>query len=209
MRRFVRCAAPDFFLQNAQRWNDQWKKLKLKSPGAAFQWYRYNGHPVNKAIAPVLASQTQGHCSYCDAFPMGLADNTIDHFRPKGSPEFYQLAYSWENLFIACADCQTSKAEKFTHLLLKPDSNDYYFARYFIYNFNTHQIEVHPGAEENDQIRAHHTCNKIFRLNEPNRVDARRMAYERWFSPRTNQEVDDFPFRFIFDLILNLPKNDI
>lgn len=198
MKHFDRLPAPDFLLQNADQWNHQWAALKANRIGASFQWYKHDRQPVNQKIGPILSLQTQDHCSYCDAFPMGLADNTIDHFRPKGNPSFYHLAYVWENLFWTCADCQKAKGEQFEDSLLRPDSPAYTFQRFFIYNFSTHEIDPNPTSTIEDQLRAEVTIN-IFKIREPSRIAARRMAWERWHSPLNEGNVDDFPFRFIFE----------
>jgi uncharacterized protein (TIGR02646 family) len=58
---------------------------------------------------------TQHHkCCYCEAeFEANYAGD-VDHYRPKGGvgsgrkgikPGYYWLAYSWDNLYYACADC--------------------------------------------------------------------------------------------------------
>jgi uncharacterized protein (TIGR02646 family) len=163
-----------------------------------FQWYRHDNHPVNQLLAPVLSQQTQDHCSYCDAFPLGLADNTIDHFKPKGTEEFLLEAYSWKNLYWACADCQKAKLEKFDQLLLAPDGDNYSFGRYFIYNFHTHEISPNPGAANLDQQKALTTI-KIFQFNHPGQIAKRRQSWERKSSPLASPNSDDFSFRFIFE----------
>ncbi|MEO6038017.1 MAG: HNH endonuclease [Saprospiraceae bacterium] len=198
MKHFDRHPAPDFLLRNVDLWNRQWSASKTNNPGAVFQWYIHEGQRVNQKIGPILSLQTQDHCSYCDAFPMGLADNTIDHFCPKGNPAFYNLAYTWENLFWACADCQKAKGEQFEDVLIRPDSPTYNFRHFFIYNFNTHEIDPNPNSTPEDQLRAKATIS-IFKLREPSRVAARRMAWERWYSPLAIRDLDDFPFRFIFE----------
>ena len=103
MKYFKRLEEPDFLLRTARRWIKQWTNLKGRKPGALFQWYKYEGLPVNQHLCPLLARQTQDHCSYCDAFPARAADETIDHFRPKSDIRFYDQTYSWGNLYFACS----------------------------------------------------------------------------------------------------------
>ncbi len=114
MKYFLRHDEPDFLAQNAARWNQQWANLRARNLGATFQWYTHNGLPVNQLLSPLLASQTQQHCSYCDAFPPRLGDDTIDHFRPKGNPAFYHQSYVWVNLYSSCGHCQRAKMEDFS-----------------------------------------------------------------------------------------------
>lgn len=202
MRNFSRLPIPEFLEKNFNRWTRQWLNLKNSKPGAQFQWYKYRGKSVNTLLAPVLESQTLKHCSYCDAFPLGPASRTIDHFKPKGNSNYAHLAYYWGNLYWACADCQKLKLEQFDDLLLAPDDENYSFDKYFTYNYKTHEIEITSDCSEYDESRANYTCNIIFQLNESSRIDSRRMAFERWFSSETERALDDFAFRFIFDLLI-------
>lgn len=49
-------------------------------------------------------------CAYCEK---KLIDSSfhIEHYRPKD--KYYWLAYSWDNLFLSCSHCNTSKGTKF------------------------------------------------------------------------------------------------
>ncbi|MFN0213126.1 MAG: hypothetical protein ACKVT2_02625 [Saprospiraceae bacterium] len=179
MKHFSRLNAPDFLSKNGERWNQQWSNLKQRTPGAKFTWYQHKGQPVNQKLIPTLSIQTQGHCSYCDAYPMGPSDETIDHFKPKGNPLFFHLAYSWGNLYWACADCQKSKREQHNEFLLRPDDSDFSFQRFFIYNFNSHQIEVNPSSEPKDQRRGSATI-QIFDLNHASHVKRRIYSWKLW-----------------------------
>ena len=198
MRHFTRPAAPDFLLKNAARWNQQWTKLRARNAGASFQWYKFEGQPVNQKIAPRLAALVQEHCAYCDAFPNKSDDDTIDHFKPKSDARFLLLAYEWTNLYSACGHCQKEKWEQFSELLLRPDADDYTFGRYFVYNYSNHEIDINPNTTSDEQERARMTIC-IFNFNHPGQVTARRQSWERWWSPKTSQVLEDFAFRFIFE----------
>lgn len=198
MRYFTRPAAPDFLLRNAARWNQQWADLKSRNSGASFQWYKFEGQPVNQKISPLLAALAQEHCAYCDAFPNKSDDDTIDHFKPKSDARFLLLAYEWTNLYSACGHCQKEKWEQFSELLLRPDADDYTFGRYFVYNYSNHEIDINPNTTSDEQERARMTIC-IFNFNHPGQVTARRQSWERWWSPKTSQVLEDFAFRFIFE----------
>lgn len=198
MKSFKRNNEPDFLVQNAAKWNQQWADLKLRNPGASFQWYKHKGSTVNQLLIGDLAAQTQEHCSYCDAFPPRSNDNTIDHFRPKSHPAYYLDAYLWGNLYFACGHCQQLKLEQFSEDLLRPDALDYNFDRYFVYNYKEHEIEFNPAASEEEQRKAKTTI-AIFGFNESGQPTSRRHAWERWTGKsEEDRVVDDFPFRFLF-----------
>jgi len=202
MRSFTRLEAPDFWNTHAPRWNEQWRARKQDNPGAQFSWYQHEGRPVNQHIIPILKQQTQDHCSYCDGYPPVLGDDTIDHFQPKGDPLFHHHAYTWGNLYVACAHCQRAKMEQYSTDLLRPDEQEYRFERYFIYNFNTHHVEVDPSATEDYQRRAALTI-RIFQFNHTGKVAMRRNEFERWIYKKReeNAHIDDFAFRFMMDIM--------
>ncbi|MDX2070472.1 MAG: hypothetical protein SFV55_18740 [Haliscomenobacter sp.] len=170
MKYFKRQEEPEFLQQNAARWNQQWAALKSRNPGATFNWYQYKGQPVNQLLLPFLKLQSQNHCAYCDAFPLQIGDDTIDHFCPKSVPDYFMEAYSWRNLYCACNHCQTAKMESFSTDLLRPDAPDYSFERYFLYNYASHEIEVNPNASLTDQNKAETTI-RIFQFNYPERTN--------------------------------------
>jgi uncharacterized protein (TIGR02646 family) len=197
MQRFERRPEPEFLAQNAARWNNQWANLKTRNPGALFQWYKHNGQPVNQLLLPDLSAQTQQHCSYCDAFPPRLNDETIDHFQPKSDPFFYNNAYSWINLYLSCGHCQNAKMEQYSADLLRPDVEGFSFERYFFYNFTSHEIEANLDASAEEQRRAIVTRD-TFQFNHPGQTTSRRHAWERWVNLSEHERfLEDFPFRFM------------
>lgn len=197
MKYFKRQDEPEFLQQNATRWNQQWATLKSRNPGAQFNWYKHKGQAVNQLLVPLLQAQTDQHCSYCDAYPPQIGDDSIDHFCPKSDSLFYLEAYSWKNLYCACNHCQRAKMESYTVELLRPDETDYSFDRYFIYNYSTHEVEINPAASPEDQKRAAVT-QQIFQFNFSEKTMLRRHAWERWIRMPVDQQIfDDFPFRFM------------
>lgn len=69
------------------------------------------GHATVKAA---LKAAQHSKCCYCEARFDANYGGDVEHYRPKGAigagrskilPGYYWLAYSWHNLFYACADC--------------------------------------------------------------------------------------------------------
>ena len=56
-----------------------------------------------------LKSIYHGKCAYCETLVEQLH---VEHFRPKRGG-YYWLAYSWDNLLLACPTCNTSKKNGF------------------------------------------------------------------------------------------------
>lgn len=89
-----------------------------------------------------------------------------------------------------------SKRDRFDKLLLKPDTVDYEFERYFLVNYRTGEIEVNPSTSERDQQRAKLTI-EIYALNEPGRPQSRLLEAKKYRAlPREEYILDDFPYRF-------------
>jgi uncharacterized protein (TIGR02646 family) len=66
------------------------------------------------AIKTALKRAQYGKCCYCEAVFDAHYTGDVEHYRPKGAegsgtnrirPGYYWLAYAWNNLFYACADC--------------------------------------------------------------------------------------------------------
>jgi uncharacterized protein (TIGR02646 family) len=195
MRSFERLPPPQYWAENWTIWSNRYALNKDKNKSHTFQWATYEGEKVNQMALPLLIMQTQSHCSYCDAYPMKISDDTIDHFKPKGNPQFYHLAYEWGNLYYCCAACQKAKMEQFDDALLRPDEVGFSFSRYFIFNYTTHKIDPNPAASPEDQNRAVVTIN-ILKLNDNAQCIARRHSIERY---EKGNDLDDFAFRFVFE----------
>jgi uncharacterized protein (TIGR02646 family) len=197
MRKFTRAEEPEILRKNWQRYGERYALNRAANPSHLFRWPLVNGERLNQIILHILKLQTQHHCSYCDGFPLGPADETIDHFKPKSDERFYQEVCKWENLYVACADCQKVKANQYSDLLLKPDETDYHFNKYFVYDYQKHEINLRPGIDNISLERAKITLS-IFRLNEPAFCKSRQISLER-YKANAFRDPDDYGFRFMFD----------
>ena len=122
MRGFVRTAVPEVLLLKGDRWAQQWVARRERNPNATFTWYQHENKSAREWLLPLLRDMTDGHCSFCDSFPLeGQSNEPIEHFRPKSN--FPCLAFEWGNLYYCCEKCQTSKQEEWSEELLAPDPN--------------------------------------------------------------------------------------
>ena len=196
MRKLVRPEEPEVLKNNAQKWNQQWADLRNKDPNKKpeFEWYRTGGKSAREWILPDLRSMNQGHCCFCDAFPIAdTSKEPIEHFRPKSRPEFYCLAYTWTNLFYCCDFCNSEKGETWDEKFLNPDANDYSFERYFMFDHTTGAISPNPKATETDQARAQATITAYGLDKEPKRK-YRLLAARNW-SRSDKSEIDFQSYR--------------
>lgn len=197
MMKTERSECPEWLAENWERWGRQWQ-AKRNNPrfGNDFQWYQYKGQKVNHLLLPLLIAMTKHHCSYCDKRPIGV--ETIDHFKPKNLAPLE--SYFWENLFIACYDCQVSRWETFEDILLKPDEIDYEFSRYFFYDFDLGELKPKGREDSIEYIRADFTI-KTFKLNERGLPEARKIISDN-LAVFQNQDTDKLPYRFIWQEFL-------
>lgn len=198
MRKFTRGESPDFLKSKWKTWGNSYTNNRRKNPAFIFQWATYQGNKVNTLLEPFLAALTDDHCSFCDNFPIRSKEDSIDHFKPKSRPTYYGLVCKWENLYYCCQNCQQYKREQFNQYLLRPDSEDFSFEKYFIYSYASHELEPHPSLTAAEKRKAKTTID-IFGLNDKGHIAARRISLERYEAKRNLGEdivATDFAYRF-------------
>ena len=81
--------------------------------------FTYKRYYSRKAVKDALRKMHRDKCSYCERKLTTSADLHVEHFRPKAAvrqscaqdnefPGYYWLAYCWENLLLACFECNTT-----------------------------------------------------------------------------------------------------
>jgi hypothetical protein len=174
-------------MMDAAKLNDPKKSNNLS-------WHTYNGVKVNTILEPLLIEMNQGHCSFCDMFPLEEVKGTIEHFEPKSLSPL--LSHTWTNLFYCCHGCQ-EKGDDFSRLLLKPDEIGYNFDFYFVCVTKNQKIELRPNRNRSlqDQARADKTI-ELYGLNNFNRPKGRFREYNKFVEGK--HSIDDFPYRYLF-----------
>ncbi|MFZ4659926.1 MAG: hypothetical protein ACOYNY_23150 [Caldilineaceae bacterium] len=196
MMKFFRPSPPPFLSENYKTWGREYKAKREGNASASFYWKTYSGQRVNKLILQAFGLHAD-RCAFCDGgYPLGSsAQRTLEHFRP--TSRYPRLAYVWHNLFVCCNCCQSAKGDRFDRRLLKPDTDDYSFERYFLANYRTGEIEINPMASDIDQYRAQLTI-KFYELNDHGRPQSRLRGYRMYqdLIKDGKYQLDDFPYRF-------------
>ena len=76
-------------------------------------------HYSKKPVKDALRKMHRDKCCYCETKLRTPAHLHVEHFRPKAAvrqsrldvnevPGYFWLAYSWDNLLLACFDCNTT-----------------------------------------------------------------------------------------------------
>lgn len=198
MSKQQRPPAPQQFVDHAEKWTDQWMKLREQNR-SGFTWYSIDCKTARDWALPLLHAMTQGHCAFCDTFP--LADRTtepIEHFRPKSPDEFAHLAFEWTNLYYSCHRCQTEKRELWKEGLIAPDEVDYTFRRFFLFDYTNGAIAASPRAAPEDQARAMVTID-LYGLDSPERRQHRLLELSK-YSTSSHRVLDAWAYRDFLEL---------
>jgi len=200
MRPFRRLDPPDWLREHAQAWGEEYARKKVEKRSHRFEWKPFRGKKVNHHLLPKLKEQTDNHCSYCDRFPPFRNDETIDHFCPKGDSRFYGLVYEWENLYLACGNCQAAKLEQYDADLLRPDEPSFHFEYYFNYNYYEHILEPNLERNEADQRKAKTTI-RLLGLNDEAHKRLREQTLMSYMNTDRNMyPLETFAYRFILEI---------
>lgn len=91
-----RLAKPEILVQKQEEWTDKFMKSGNKRPD--------NSKYGHKQIRNSLNSMSFHKCFYCERKLTGVSKE-IDHFIEVADPNGKELAYEWNNLYLACDNC--------------------------------------------------------------------------------------------------------
>jgi uncharacterized protein (TIGR02646 family) len=110
MIRVTRTKKPTLLANKEANWK---KEIRLASTDAARKnaQDKYKHKDVKKALVDMF----HGKCAYCESLITHIDYGHIEHFKPKGTPAYYELAVEWDNLLLACGRCNgaENKGTKF------------------------------------------------------------------------------------------------
>lgn len=200
MNKTVRGPTPELLQRHGEQIGRDYAQRRHADPRYPYRWPQRDGQRLYDVAYAALKAMTDDHCSYCDFHPIDAAgDEQIDHFRPKGFPQFYELVCTWSNLFLSCSACNKAKLNTWDEVLLRPDAEDYSFERYFAYRFNTGELCPNGRASPEDQARAAKTI-EILDLNRDGACTMRKRTV-RWLLQATSSEDRvDVAYRFLIPL---------
>lgn len=202
MRSFERGQAPPLLAKYGSSIGSEYAERKKANPAYKFGWPQREGQDLLQIARTALLKLTGEHCSYCDGHPMGAhGEAQVDHFKPKGRPEFYSLVAEWDNLYIACMACNKAKREQWDDLLLRPDAPDYDFEHFFEYRFDSGEVHPNPAASPQDQARAIKTI-EILALNRPGLCQSRKRMVKLIQAANSDEEREDLGYRYLIPLCL-------
>jgi len=191
---------PELLARDGTQIGRAYAARRRETPGYQFQWPEREGRSLLAIVREALTLMTTGHCSYCDGHPLDATGiETVDHFRPKSRPEFYELVCTWTNLFLTCTACNQAKREQWDDALLRPDDLEYRFERYFEYRDDSGKLEPAATASAEEQQRAQRTID-IFDLNRVGACVNRKRTVRLLRHFAGTDQLDDCAYRYLIPL---------
>ncbi len=204
MEKFIRPRQPLWFKPNLN-WEQYMRKKDMRDK-----------------IRTELLIMTNNHCSYTDKIiDKDIAE--IDWFIPKSKSDKLE----WENLYIVYLVTNRIKNRKYSELLIRPDSKDYEFEKYFKIDFERHLILVNRNASLENQERAKITIDYLG-LNHQSIIEDRKQELIKYFQrvvevvelkkikskeikPEEHEEINlnNFSYRFYLKRALEKYRNEV
>lgn len=102
MIKICKAPKPQVLIDNAAKWTKEYRDcLKADKEPSNEVKYRYN-HPK---IKQALEKETHGKCAYCESKIKQVAYGDIEHILPKNKNACPELYVEWNNLTLACEQC--------------------------------------------------------------------------------------------------------
>ena len=86
----------------------QKRREEVIKQGAYIDENKYNERYKQEDIKTSLSVIYKNKCAFCE---QRVEQAHIEHYRPKST--YFWLAYSWDNLLLACPDCNQAKSNHF------------------------------------------------------------------------------------------------
>ena len=196
---------------NWEEWGREYERYLIshKKNEVGFSWRK----GIYTKLRNELNLLAKEHCTFCDGYPFDMSKETIEHYRPKNI--FPLEAYDWNNLFYSCDSCQSYANKTPFEETLKPDHRNYLFDAFFYVDLEDFKIKVLEILEQSNKklFDKSNSFLERYGLNHKNRVARRRNLYrdlklyfKEEYGEINSRVRDDFPFRYMYDLVDMLPK---
>lgn len=174
MRNVKRLPMPHSLKKNAEQWTKELLDEIEKKGSYKDAEERFKSKYRQEDVKDVLEKMYNMHCCYCESL-IGISSfGRIEHLRPKSLPEFYHLAFEWDNLHWCCEMCNNSKGAKwdFANPILDPAKED--VEQFLKLNLDTGEYEA-VGNDKRAETTITHTD-----MNREKLVKARKKVIIRF-----------------------------
>jgi len=110
MIRVARTAKPVVLAKKEANWKNAIRSASTEAARKTAQ-DKYKHEDIKEALVDMF----HGKCAYCESDITHIDYGHIEHYKPKGTPDYFELAVEWNNLFLACGRCNgpENKGTKF------------------------------------------------------------------------------------------------
>ncbi len=169
--------APQYLKDNQAKWTQEYlnkkPKPESKNKPSSFYW-----HGVYDQLLTDLKKLSGKRCAFCDRpmSPIGDTEEEIEHFKPKSYNKYPELAFEWTNLYPICPKCNKIKGSRFSDLLLRPDSNNYGFDKWFWFNPFTGELDIKSDNKKSIEYKQAEKTIEFYGLNRTKLVERRKFV---------------------------------
>lgn len=121
-----------------QSYTTHQRRAEVIDAGVYINENKYNERYKYRDVKEALFELYHKKCAFCE---QRVEVPHVEHFRPKS--KYYWLAYSWDNLLLACAACNTSKNNTFDILGLEYN---------FVFDSKNTYTSIHSSCAKLDSI---------------------------------------------------------
>lgn len=113
MRNVQRLKKPAALKTNETKWmEDLLDELAKGNQADEKRLKRLYGKYAHDEVRQRLAEMYKNYCCYCESKITVVAKPHIEHRKPKDPKKFPELTFDWDNLHLACPNCNGSKGSK-------------------------------------------------------------------------------------------------
>lgn len=124
MRKIKKLQKPQILINNAERWTQEYCSCLASGTKPSDEIASRYKEPTIKAT---LEKETHNKCAYCESKIKHITYGDIEHILPKNKDARPDLYVEWDNLTLACEQCNRSAKRTYYNpkmLLINPYTDD-------------------------------------------------------------------------------------
>ena len=105
MRQLIKLDEPQVLQDNKEQWTEEYMQVKSQGKVPDSIKYRYR----HRDIKDQLKNETHNKCIYCESKIGHNTPGDVEHIKPSSKND--NLHFDWNNMTIACAECNRRKSD--------------------------------------------------------------------------------------------------
>lgn len=168
MRNVDRVGKPEILEQKEEEWKRELLEELAKGDNASKKRLKtLYGRYGHKQIRGSLKRMYK-YCCYCESRIRHVTIDHIEHRKPKAKDKFPECTFEWENLHLACPNCNEAKSDKWNNEYPILDAVDDNPISNFLEYRRCERVHLHKRGK---------TTKEHANLNRPELLEAREEIY--------------------------------